>query len=79
MENTLGVLLTPEQLNTTIDLLDSVVANLKGRLPETHSGVDRLLIESAIIETNNLIDHYKQFQPANNTEPEETPLEVEGI
>jgi hypothetical protein len=78
MDNYLGIHATEAQLKTTINLLGSLVSNLKGRLPETHSGVDRLMIESVIIDAENLIAHYTEFLPENNTEPEEKPIEVEG-
>lgn len=66
-----NVPLTDKQLDDTLSGLTSLIHLLEVRLIDTHSGVDRLLIESVIINTKELLAHYEAHSPSKNAEPAE--------
>ena len=80
MENTKSIPLTNKQIDDTISGLNSLIRSLEVRLAETYSGVDRLLIESVIINTKELVAHYEAHLPkAKHDEPSERTFdEVEA-
>jgi hypothetical protein len=71
--------LSTEQASLLLTVLNQQITTLQQRHDESHSGVDRLLINSAIIGVTELRDHARSRVPVPMPDATEYDLpEVEG-
>lgn len=62
----MNVKMTPEVLDQNINALTTAIALVQKRKEETHSGVDQLLLDSFIIETQNVLAVLQAAKPEIN-------------
>lgn len=60
----LNVKMTSEMLDRNIAGLETAIALIQKRIAETHSGVDKFMLESFIIETNEVIANLTEQKSA---------------
>lgn len=62
----LNVKMTSEMFDRNINSLEAAISLVEKRIAETHSGIDKFMLESFIVETNELISVLKAAKPETN-------------
>lgn len=65
--------LTQEMLDRNISTAETFIRMVETRKTEEHSGVAQLLLDSLIIDTEELLAELRKFAPAQETVPHFAP------
>lgn len=74
----LEVKMTAEMLDRNIAGLETAITLLQKRIAETHSGIDKFMLESFIIETREVLAVLEDAKPQSESVPFTYATQPEG-